>query len=197
VIRVLIAARSRVVRAGLEAVVRSSSAMELAGTADLTLLSAGGPIAADIVLLDAPEPGIDLPAWPTVALVEAADLETASALLRAGVRGVVSREAPPEEIEAAIQAVHAGLIAVAYEFAPGIVPETQPRPEALSESLSERELEVLALVVEGLSNKLIAHRLGITEHTVKTHMSSILAKLGVASRTEAASQAIRRGLVML
>ena len=196
-IRVLIAARSRVVRAGLEAVVRSSSAMELAGTADLTLLSAGGPIAADIVLLDAPEPGIDLPAWPTVALVEAADLETASALLRAGVRGVVSREAPPEEIEAAIQAVHAGLIAVAYEFAPGIVPETQPRPEALSESLSERELEVLALVVEGLSNKLIAHRLGITEHTVKTHMSSILAKLGVASRTEAASQAIRRGLVML
>jgi DNA-binding NarL/FixJ family response regulator len=53
------------------------------------------------------------------------------------------------------------------------------------------------LIVEGLSNKLIAHRLGISEHTVKTHVASILSKLGATSRTEAVSQAIRRGLVML
>jgi DNA-binding NarL/FixJ family response regulator len=196
VIRVLIAARLRVVRAGLEALVRSSSVMELAGTADLALLSGAG-VTADIVLMDAPESGIEPPTLPTVVLIEAADVETASAAMRAGARGVISREATPEEIEAAIQAVHAGLIVVAPEFAGSVVPETRPQPESLSEPLSERELEVLALVVEGLSNKLIAYRLSITEHTVKTHMTSILAKLGVASRTEAASQAIRRGLVML
>ena len=195
-IRVLIAARSRVVRAGLEAVVRSSSTMELAGTADLTLLTGAGTTA-DVVLMDAPEGGIDSPSLPTVALVEVADMETAGAALRAGVRGVISREATPEEIEAAVQAVHAGLIAIAPDFAGSVVPRTRPQPEFPSEPLSERELEVLALVVEGLTNKLIAHRLGITEHTVKTHMTSILARLGVASRTEAASQAIRRGLVML
>ena len=193
-IRVFIAARSRVIRAGLEAVVRSSSVLELVGASDLTLLSEQ---TADVMLMDAPEGGIEPPSSPTVALVEAGDLETANAALRAGIRGVISRESMAEEIEAAIQAVHAGLIAVAPEFAGHVVAEPRPRPEALSEPLSERELEVLALVVEGLSNKLIAHRLNITEHTVKTHMTSILSKLGVASRTEAASQAIRRGLVML
>ena len=57
--------------------------------------------------------------------------------------------------------------------------------------------KVLDVIAEGLSNKLIAHRLGISEHTVKTHVASILAKLGAASRTEAVSIAIRRGLVML
>jgi DNA-binding NarL/FixJ family response regulator len=77
------------------------------------------------------------------------------------------------------------------------VPDFLPRAEELQEPLSDRELEVLDLLSEGLSNKLIAHRLGISEHTVKTHVASIFAKLGAASRTEAVSQAIRRGLVML
>ena len=63
--------------------------------------------------------------------------------------------------------------------------------------LSGRELEVLDLLADGLSNKLIAHRLSISEHTVKTHVASIFAKLGASSRTEAVSKAIRRGLVML
>ena len=72
-----------------------------------------------------------------------------------------------------------------------------PFGEELAEPLSARELEVLELVAEGLSNKLIAHGLNISEHTVKTHVASIFAKLGASSRTEAVSQAIRRGLVML
>jgi DNA-binding NarL/FixJ family response regulator len=75
--------------------------------------------------------------------------------------------------------------------------ELRPASEALSEPLSDRELEVLNLIAEGQSNKLIAHSLGISEHTVKTHVASIFAKLGAGSRTEAVSQAIRRGLVML
>ena len=69
--------------------------------------------------------------------------------------------------------------------------------QALTEPLSDRELEVLNLISEGQSNKLIAHSLGISEHTVKTHVASIFQKLGAGSRTEAVSHAIRRGLVML
>jgi DNA-binding NarL/FixJ family response regulator len=88
-------------------------------------------------------------------------------------------------------------VVVPPEFLQQLLPELPPAFETLTEPLSDRELEVLALLVEGLSNKLIAHRLFISEHTVKTHMTSILAKLGVSSRTEAVSQAIRRGLVML
>jgi DNA-binding NarL/FixJ family response regulator len=192
VIRVLIAARSGVVRAGLESVVRSSAslelALELAGTAEE---------AADVLLMDAGGPEVEPPPLPTVALVEVSDAAVVSAALRAGVRGVISREAGAEEIEAAVQAVHAGLVVMPPEFVAQLLPAVQAVAEALAEPLSERELEVLALLVEGLSNKLIAHRLAISEHTVKTHVTSILAKLGVASRTEAVSHAIRRGLVML
>jgi DNA-binding NarL/FixJ family response regulator len=68
---------------------------------------------------------------------------------------------------------------------------------ALIEPLTSRELEVLRLVSEGLGNKGISRRLGISEHTVKFHMGSIMAKLSAASRTEAVTQAARRGLIML
>ena len=78
-----------------------------------------------------------------------------------------------------------------------LLPDAQPSAEELAEPLSDRELEVMGLLVEGLSNKLIAHRLSISEHTVKTHVASIFAKLGASSWTEAVSQAIRRGLVRL
>jgi DNA-binding NarL/FixJ family response regulator len=78
-----------------------------------------------------------------------------------------------------------------------LLPDAAPFAEDLAESLTDRELEVLDLLAEGLSNKLIAHSLTISEHTVKTHVASIFAKLGASNRTEAVSQAIRRGLVML
>jgi DNA-binding NarL/FixJ family response regulator len=185
VIRVSIAARSSVVRAGLESLVRASPSLELAET-DV-----------DVLIVDAGGVEIEPSSLPTVALVDALDSAVVNAALRAGVRGVISREASAEEIEVAVQAVHAGLVVVAPEALPPLLPDVQAATETLSEPLSDREIEVLALVVEGLSNKLIAHRLSISEHTVKTHVTSILAKLGVASRTEAVSHAIRRGLVML
>ena len=93
--------------------------------------------------------------------------------------------------------MNAGLIVIAPESLPGLLLDVRPIAEPLAEPLSERELEVLDVIAEGLSNKLIAHRLGISEHTVKTHVASIFAKLGATSRTEAVSLAIRRGLVML
>ncbi len=105
-------------------------------------------------------------------------------------------DSTPDEIENAIRAVHAGLVVTA----PELLAHPHAAPiliEDLIEPLTARELEVLDLVAEGLSNKLIAHRLSISEHTVKTHVASIFAKLGASSRTEAVSQAIRRGLIML
>jgi NarL family two-component system response regulator YdfI len=124
---------------------------------------------------------------PVIVLADTADSSLVALALRSGVRGVISFDATPQEIEAAVHAVDAGLVVLAEP----------PPAEELAEPLTERELELLDLLAEGISNKLIAHRLGITEHTVKTHVQSIFAKLGVSSRTEAVSQAIRRGLVML
>jgi DNA-binding NarL/FixJ family response regulator len=186
VIRVVVAARSNIVRAGLESMVRSTASLALSDEA-----------AADVLLVDGNGGSFDSPALPTVALMDFADPSAVNSALRSGVRGVISRDAGTEEIEAAILAVHAGLVVVPPEFLQQLLPEVSPAFDTLTEPLTDRELEVLALLVEGLSNKLIAHRLAISEHTVKTHMTSILAKLGVSSRTEAVSQAIRHGLVML
>jgi len=196
VIRVLVAARSSVVRAGLESVVRSSSSLQLAGAVDLALVNSAD-IQADVLLLEADDIQQEELALPVVLMLDTSDAALLNSALRSGVRAVISREATPEEIESAIQAVNAGLIVIAPESLPDLLQDVRPIAEALAEPLSERELEVLDVIAEGLSNKLIAHRLGISEHTVKTHVASIFAKLGAASRTEAVSLAIRRGLVML
>ena len=201
-IRVLVAARSNIARAGLESVVRSSAVLELAGSMEFGMLNSS-ELPADALLLEAGDiqPDrmrvlADLP-LPAVLLLDLPDPALAGAALGAGLRGVLSRDATQEEIEAAVQAVHAGLIVVSGTELPGLLPQARPVSGVLAEPLSEREIEVLDLIAEGLSNKLIAYRLGISEHTVKTHVASILAKLGAASRTEAVSQAIRRGLVNL
>jgi len=203
VIRVLVVARSSVVRAGLESVVRSSSSLELAGALDWWRVGAG-EFQADAVLLDAGDLESDRLAGLVgefsqriVLLAEPSDATLVRSALRMGVRGVISRESTPDEIESAIQAASAGLIVVSAGSLPELLPESRSVTEALTEPLSDRELEVLNLIAEGLSNKLIAEGLGISEHTVKTHVTAILTKLGAASRTEAVSQAIRRGLVML
>jgi DNA-binding NarL/FixJ family response regulator len=196
VIRVVVAARSSVVRAGLESVVRSSSFLELAGALEWALINSA-EFEADVLLMDAGDVLPEQSSQPTVLLLDTSDSVIVSAALRSGIRGVISREATSEEIESAIQAVHAGLVAITAGSLTELLRDVRPAGDALAEPLSDRELEVLNLIAEGQSNKLIAHSLGISEHTVKTHVASILAKLGAGSRTEAVSQAIRRGLVML
>ena len=117
--------------------------------------------------------------------------------------GALRRDATPEEIAAALGAVAGGLITLDRRFAPLLLQPTiplTPAPEQFTgpeEPLTARELEVLQLLAEGLPNKIIATRLHITEHTAKFHVSSILMKLGAASRTEAVTTAARRGLLML
>jgi len=178
----------------LENAIRSSPSIEFGGRVELASEFAG-----DVLLVDAeslPESdwhSLAELAIPVLLLAPAADAGLAASAMRAGICGVILSDAPPAEIEAAVQAIHAGLVVIAPQF----VQEPEPPTAEMPDPLSERELEVLDLVAEGLSNKLIAHRLNISEHTVKTHVASIFGKLGASTRTEAVSQAIRRGLVML
>ena len=110
--------------------------------------------------------------------------------------GVVSPDAPPEELSAAIVAVIQGLVVLPRALT-GRLLRGQEVVEEPSEPLTAREREVLGLLGQGLSNKMIARDLQISEHTVKFHVSSIYAKLGAASRTEAVGLGARFGLISL
>ena len=110
--------------------------------------------------------------------------------------GIVPPDAPPEELGAAAAAVGRGLVVLPPSLTERLL-GTSAAVEALSEPLTAREDEVLALVGRGLPNKLIARELSISEHTVKFHVSSVYAKLGVTNRAEAVSQGARRGLISL
>ena len=110
--------------------------------------------------------------------------------------GVVAPDAPPEELGAAVAAVAQGLIVLPKPLTERLLQEPAAIEE-LSEPLTAREREVLELLGRGLSNKLIARELHISEHTVKFHVSSLYAKLGVNNRAEAVSQGARHGLISL
>ena len=110
--------------------------------------------------------------------------------------GVISPDAPPEELAAAVAATAQGLIVLPKLLTERLLQEPAIAEE-LSEPLTAREREVLTLIGRGLSNKLIAHELHISEHTVKFHISSLYAKLGVNNRAEAVSQGARHGFISL
>jgi DNA-binding NarL/FixJ family response regulator len=138
---------------------------------------------------------------PIVAL--AAETVRAPAVLAAGARGVLPRDASPRQIRAALAAAEQGLTVVAADGSHGGPPGgllaggAPDGTEEPIESLTPREREVLRLLAEGLPNKLIADRLGVSENTAKFHVNSILGKLGAESRTEAVVRAARLGLVAL
>ena len=110
--------------------------------------------------------------------------------------GLISPDAPPEELSAAIVAVAQGLVVLPRTLT-GRLLRGHEAVEELAEPLTTREREVLGLLGRGLSNKMIARDLRISEHTVKFHVSSIYAKLGAASRTEAVGLGARLGLISL
>jgi DNA-binding NarL/FixJ family response regulator len=127
--------------------------------------------------------------------------------LRFGVGAVLPSTATGEEIMAALAAAGAGLVVI-HRDALGVFEEIAAANEVdhesaafdrqpLIESLTPREREVLGMMADGLGNKEIAWQLRISEHTVKFHVSSILAKLGASSRTEAVMQGLRQGLIMM
>ena len=111
--------------------------------------------------------------------------------------GVVPPDAPPEELAAAVAAAGQGLIVLPKAVTERLLHEPAASAEELSETLTAREREVLDLLGHGLSNKLIGRELHISEHTVKFHISSLYAKLGVNNRAEAVSRGARYGLISL
>jgi DNA-binding NarL/FixJ family response regulator len=140
--------------------------------------------------LEAPDLGA-----PVLALVP--DEAAGELALAAGARGLLLRDAAPGALLAALQAVARGLTVFDSTLSP-VRPSSRAAPSPTSpEALTPREREVLALLAEGLSNKAIADRLTISEHTAKFHVNAVLAKLGVQRRTEAVVRAARLGLVTL
>jgi two-component system, NarL family, nitrate/nitrite response regulator NarL len=130
---------------------------------------------------------------PTLALVR--DEEAALQLLRAGALGVLLRSAEAERLLAAMRTVATGLGVFDPALFRSLLSARAAPPDGLT--LTPREAEVLSLMAEGLSNKLIADRLKISDHTAKFHVNAILNKLDAETRTEAVVSAARRGLLML
>ena len=116
-------------------------------------------------------------------------------------RAILPREAKPEEIFAAIRASIAGLVVLHPDALDSVLApargEERPELDASDQILTPREIEVLGMIAEGLGNKEIAFRLGISDHTVKFHISSIFGKLGAANRAEAVALGIQQGLIMV
>jgi DNA-binding NarL/FixJ family response regulator len=136
----------------------------------------------------------DIPALardgPVIALLDDPATQAAAAL-RAGARAALRWDVSPAELTAAIEAVAAGLVVLHPEAVP-----RQRRPAA-AEPLTRREREILTLLADGLGNKVIAARLGISDHTVKAHVGAIFDKLHVGSRAEAVALGLRLGLIAL
>lgn len=139
--------------------------------------------------------GMGPSAPPAVAVV--ADEIDAREALAAGARAALPRDVDGESLAAAIRAVVHGLVVLDDSFAAALLRDAPAAPPDLVENLTSREAEVLQLLTQGLPNKAIAQRLGISDHTVKFHVNAILGKLGVQSRGEAIVQAVRLGLVAL
>ncbi len=202
-IRVRVVASSAVVRAGLEALVRED-------TRFLVVASPDGGSSRDRpdVLLREIESSNKLSILPafrqddapaTVLLADGLSRAELRRALHSGVRAVLPRDATGPEIMAAIEGAASGLTVLSSEEMDSLLPPTEAAVSGLvpDEALSSRELQVLAMLAEGLGNKDIANRLNISEHTVKFHVSSILAKLRAASRGEAVARGVREGLIVI
>jgi DNA-binding NarL/FixJ family response regulator len=211
-LRVLVIADDPLVRAGLSGLMAGQPGCQVVGRASGTddLPLAVRTFRPDVVLWDLgwdPRPGLEgmADAAPAIAplVVLLPDEVHAAEAWSAGAQGVLRRDVEPARLAAGLIAVAQGLgvadpafIAVLAQG--GRADETAGRRSfAPVEELTPRELEVLRLLAEGLPNKSIARRLGISEHTVKFHVNAILGKLGVASRTEAVVRATRLGLILI
>jgi two-component system, NarL family, response regulator YdfI len=213
VIRVFIVAASPLARVGLQELLVARG-VEVAGTApSIDSLNDRAPDAdVGVLLIDASNDNSE----SILASVENSDLalETSIVLLtdrpggvwstevlRTGVRAILPADVPPYQLVAALQAAAAGLVVLhpadVNAALPAAATATSQSLAELAEPLTRREREVLQMLAAGLGNKEIAARLNISDHTAKFHVASILGKLGAATRTEAVSLGIRRGLILL
>jgi DNA-binding NarL/FixJ family response regulator len=209
VIRVLVVAQSELERSGLEAMLADQGHLPVGGGA-ATLPEALRRLAetpADVLLVllerAAEPPRVGLPpdaaarAPALVVMADALPRGWAVRAVRSGARAVLPRTATAEAIGAATEAAVAGLVVLPADALAGGPQAAAARAAASVEALTTREAQVLALLAEGLINKQIAARLGISRHTVKTHLESLFHKLGVTTRAEAVAAGARAGVILL
>ena len=211
-IRVVIADDHAVVRQGLRTFLELQEEIEVVGEA------ADGAEAVDVVRATAPDVALlDLvmprlggleairrirevaPTTRVLVLTSFADDDTVLPAVRAGAAGYLLKDVQPPELVGAIRTVHAGQALLAPAVATMLVEQLAAEQEDgqadRGEHLTRREREVLALLARGRANKVIARDLGVSERTVKTHVSNILGKLNLTDRTQAAVYAVRHGIV--
>ena len=194
-IKVTLLTEDPLMRAGLSSLLAQLGSIHVVerDAAEVALWDAG--IDADKTLTRLTE----LRALPMPAVAVVADQAHVAPALAAGARGVVLRDQVGPGIHAALAAVRSGLTVMDAGLAEALVP-AQPRATSNGKGrgdLTEREKQVVQLLSEGLSNKLIADRLGISDHTAKFHVNGVMMKLGASTRTEAVVEAMRRGLIRL
>jgi two-component system, NarL family, response regulator LiaR len=211
VIRVLIADDHAVVRQGLRTFLDLQADIDVVGEAGdgEEAVAATGELRPDVILLDLVMPQLDgigalrrmreaAPAARVIVLTSFGEDDRLFAALRAGAVGFLLKDVEPPELVRAIRTAHAGQSPLSPAVAARVVEELASgggAGRAPADELTPRELEVLCLIARGRSNKRIALELGVAEKTVKTHVSHVLAKLGLSDRTQAALYAVREGLV--
>jgi NarL family two-component system response regulator LiaR len=205
VIRVVLADDHAVVRQGLRTFLDLQEDIEVVAEASdgEEAVAAAAELDPDVVLLDLVMPGLDgLGALKRLragrarilVLTSFGDDDKLFAALRAGAAGYLLKDVQPTELVRAIRSAHAGESPLSPAIATRVVEEVAQGGVNAHDDLTPRELDVLALIARGRSNKVIARELGVAEKTVKTHVSHILAKLGVSDRTQAALYAVKQGL---
>jgi DNA-binding NarL/FixJ family response regulator len=210
-IRLLLVDDHGVVRRGLRGFLELLDDIEIVGEAENGRqgVEEARRLRPDVVLMDLLMPELDgvgaiaaikaeLPEIEVVALTSFIEESRVTAALEAGASGFILKDADADDVAAAIRAAYQGEVHLDPAVAGLLARRVRERAAAAastSEPLTDREREVLGLVARGLSNKAIADRLAITERTARTHVSNILGKLGLASRTQAALYAVEHGLV--
>jgi two-component system, NarL family, response regulator LiaR len=206
-LRILIVDDHTIARQGLRAVMRVLPDMELAGEArnGHEAIAAVAELQPDVVLMDLMMPDMDgvaaiaaikrrWPQIPIIALTTFSDADLVVGAVQAGADGYLLKDVEVQELAAAIQAVHAGQPYLHPQATRHLL-EATTQPTQSIERLTKREQEVLALLARGDTNRQIPDALSIAEKTVSVHVSNLLSKLGLASRTQAALFATRVGLV--
>jgi DNA-binding NarL/FixJ family response regulator len=205
-VRVLIADDHSVVRQGLRMFLKLDPELEIVGEAATgeEALQVARELRPDVVLMDLLMPTMDgvtatrliraeMPDVEVIALTSVLDDEAVTGAIRAGAIGYLLKNTEADELRRAIKSAAAGQVHLSPEAAARLVREVQI--PGSPETLTERETAVLRLLAKGWANKQIARELTIGEQTVKTHVSSVLGKLQLQSRTQAALYAVDRGLV--